>query len=173
MWKNLKPSYDRYLVNFRSSQLNRLILSPKLGGVEKKQKYIFFSKKQKSGGMEPSPRYLGRPPCSRIFVFDEKNCTFVLFDTDSTGFLLNSDWHYHNICPNSPKFGTFWLQITFILHIIPMKNIIGQFFYQKLIFWKKIDFRGSQLIFGAKIDFWGQKMLLVNFFLHEFNNFYT
>ena len=148
-------------------------MSSKIGAVKKKQKYIFFYKKQKSGRMEPSPMYLGRPPCGQIFDFAEKKCTFVFFNGYSTGLLLNSDSDYQYIFPNSPKFGTF---------LAPNNLYTTYYTYEKYywaIFLSKTFFFGKKLIFGAKNWFLGLKLIFLGekccwwIFLHKFNHFYT
>ena len=149
MGKNLQTSFDRYLVNFRFSQLNRWILSSKIGAVKKKLKYHFFNKNKNLATWGPHQGTWAGLHAAGFFLRLKKKVLLFFFNGYSTGLLLYSDWHYQYICPNSLKFGTFWLQIIYIIHIIHMENIIGHFFYQKLIFWAKNWF------LGLKIDFWG------------------
>ena len=103
--------------------------------------------------MEPSPWYLGRPPCGPIFYLAEKNVLLFFLTATVQDYCLTQTQTTNIFFQIHSNLVLFLLQITFILHIIHMKNIIGQFFLSKNYFW------GKNLIFGVKNLFLGLKLI--------------
>ena len=140
----------------------------------KKTKVHFFLQKTKIWPHGALTMVLGPASMRPDFWFSWKKMYFCFFSMVTVrDYCLTQTQTTNIFFQIHPNLVLFWLQITFILHIIHMKNFIGQFFLSKTYFW------GKNLIFGVKNWFLGLKLIFLEkkccwwFFLHKFYHFYT